>query len=138
MPDLSAFQKFVEVGRVVLLKAGPYAGKTAVIVEIIDHKRALIDGPTTGVPRQSYPYKHVVLTTIVVKDLPRASGTPTVKKYIEKCEADKKWEATSWAKKRALVERRKKLSDFERFSFMVTKRSRRDKIRKTVCKSKKA
>ena len=54
--DLSTFQKFVEVGRgesndlgdaaladlriiVVLLKAGPYAGKTATIVEIIDHKR---------------------------------------------------------------------------------------------------
>jgi hypothetical protein len=54
--DPSAFQKFVEVGRgesndldgaaradprfiVVLLKTGPYAGKTATIVEIIDHKR---------------------------------------------------------------------------------------------------
>lgn len=100
-----------------------------------DHvPQALIDGPTTGVPRQSYPYKHVVLTSHVVKDLPRAAGTTTVKKYIEKCEADKKWEATSWAKKRDLVNRRKKLSDFERFSVMLGKRTRRDKVRKTLCK----
>ncbi|KAG8863918.1 hypothetical protein FRC20_010461 [Serendipita sp. 405] len=39
MPDPSAFKKFVETGRVVLLKGGPHAGKTAVIVEIIDHNR---------------------------------------------------------------------------------------------------
>ena len=35
--------KLVEVGRVVLLRAGPYAGKIATIVEIIDHKR--VRGP---------------------------------------------------------------------------------------------
>jgi len=29
----------VEVGRVVLFSAGPYAGRLAAIVEIIDHKR---------------------------------------------------------------------------------------------------
>src|SRR4051812_42432829 len=65
--------------------------------------QALIDGPTTGVPRQSYPYKHVVLTTFVVKDLPRGCGTSTVKKYLEKHEVDEKWKKTSWAKKRAVV-----------------------------------
>lgn len=31
--------KLVEVGRVVLIRSGPYTGKLAVIVEIIDHKR---------------------------------------------------------------------------------------------------
>ena len=31
--------KLVEVGRVVLLSAGPYSNRLAVIVEIIDHKR---------------------------------------------------------------------------------------------------
>ena len=31
--------KLVEVGRVVLLRSGPHAGKLATIVEIIDHKR---------------------------------------------------------------------------------------------------
>lgn len=31
--------KYVEVGRVALFSAGPFAGKIAAIVEIIDHKR---------------------------------------------------------------------------------------------------
>lgn len=31
--------RHVEVGRIVLIKDGPSAGKLAVIVEIIDHKR---------------------------------------------------------------------------------------------------
>ncbi|PVG02102.1 putative RPL14B-ribosomal protein [Serendipita vermifera] len=132
MPDPSTFRKFVEVGRVVLIKDGPYSGKTATIVEIIDHNRALVDGPTTGVPRQSLPYKHLVLTSFVVPKLPRAAGTPTVKKHIEKCDVDSKWAATSWAKKRDLVERRKKLSDFERFKVMLGKKQRRDKVRKSL------
>lgn len=138
---------------VVLLKSGPYAGKTATIVEIIDQNRvysisqtgsslltlpssqALIDGPTTGVPRQPFPYKHLVLTNFVVKDLPRGAGPTTLKKYIEKSDVESKWEATAWAKKRAVVQRRKALSDFERFKLMIKKRSRRDKVRKTLCKA---
>lgn len=31
--------KLVEVGRVVLIRSGPYTGKLAAIVEIVDHKR---------------------------------------------------------------------------------------------------
>lgn len=31
--------KLVEVGRVVLIRGGPYTGKLAVIVEIVDHRR---------------------------------------------------------------------------------------------------
>ena len=38
--DISASSwKLVEVGRVVLIRNGPSAGKIAAIVEIIDHKR---------------------------------------------------------------------------------------------------
>lgn len=31
--------KLVEVGRVVLIRSGPFTGKLAAIVEIIDHRR---------------------------------------------------------------------------------------------------
>lgn len=31
--------KLVEVGRVVLIRRGPYIGKLAAIVEIVDHRR---------------------------------------------------------------------------------------------------
>jgi len=115
----SNFKRFVEVGRgasiihslcitktdlshqlVVLLKAGPYAGKIAVIAEIIDHNRvcrtfhptfsvlippqALIDGPTTSVPRQPFPNRHLSLTPLALTKLPRAASSGVIKKQLEK------------------------------------------------------
>jgi len=86
---------------VVLLKSGRHTGRIAVIVEIIDHNRvrgsmsytssvltrvlqAIIDGPTTGVPRQAFPYRHLTLTPHTVPKLPRGAGSGTVKKYVDK------------------------------------------------------
>ena len=47
--------KLVEVGRVALINSGPYAGRIAAIVQIIDHKRvcmlwesSMIPQPTLG------------------------------------------------------------------------------------------
>lgn len=37
--DESTFKRYVEVGRVVLISDGPFEGKLATIVEIIDHNR---------------------------------------------------------------------------------------------------
>ncbi|KIK03105.1 hypothetical protein K443DRAFT_491800 [Laccaria amethystina LaAM-08-1] len=70
MSTESNFKRFVEIGRIVLLKSGPFSGKIAGIAEIIDHNRAIIDSPTTGVPRQSYPYKHLTLTPLKLSGLP--------------------------------------------------------------------
>lgn len=95
----------------------------------------MIDGPTTGVPRQSYPYRYLSLTSLVVANLPRGAGSGSVKKVLEKSGVDAKWEATSWAKKRALVARRKQLNDFERFGVMLAKRKRRDTVRKHLKKA---
>ncbi|KAG8705991.1 hypothetical protein FRC09_002640 [Ceratobasidium sp. 395] len=138
MPAPSTFKRFVEVGRVVLLKSGPSEGKIAVIVEIVDHNRAIIDGPSTGVPRQSYPYRHLVLTPLTVKGLPRGAGSGAVKKYIEKSDVVTKWENSSWAKKRAAVAKRRTLSDFDRFSVLVLKKQRRDTVNKGLAKNKKS
>ena len=47
------FKKFVEVGRVAVLRGeGPNQGKIAAIVNVIDQNRVLVDGPTSGVLRQ--------------------------------------------------------------------------------------
>ncbi|KAG5352793.1 hypothetical protein E4T56_gene7930 [Termitomyces sp. T112] len=137
MPE-SNFKRFVEVGRVVLLKAGPSAGKIAVIAEIIDHNRAIIDGPTTSVPRQAYPYKHLALTPLKLTGLPRAAGTGAVRKLAEKEALAEKWEKSAWAQKRAAMEKRRSLNDFGRFSVMLAKKQRRDVVRKAIHKAKKA
>ncbi|KAJ6631012.1 60S ribosomal protein L14 [Mycena sp. CBHHK59/15] len=134
----STFKRFVEVGRVVLLKSGPFSGRIAVIAEIIDHNRAIIDGPTTGVTRQSYPYKHLTLTPLTLTKLPRAAGSGVIKKHLEKEATIEKWDKSSWAQKRAATEKRRSLSDFGRFSVMLAKKARRDAVRKTIYKSKKS
>ncbi|KAH9057974.1 60S ribosomal protein L14 [Lactarius deliciosus] len=132
MPRESNFARFVEVGRVVLLKAGPHAGRIAVISEIIDHNRAIVDGPTTGVPRQAFPYRHLTLTSLTVPKLPRNAGSGTVKKHLEKADTVSKWESSAWAKKRAAAAKRRTLTDFERFQVVVHKKARRDKVRKVL------
>ena len=46
------FKKFVEIGRVVVINYGPYAGKIAVIVDILNTTRVLVHGPKEGVRKQ--------------------------------------------------------------------------------------
>jgi large subunit ribosomal protein L14e len=55
-----------------------------------------------------------------------------VKKYVEEAGMVAEWDSSAWAKKHAAAEKRRTLSDFERFQVMVHKKSRRDKVRKVV------
>ncbi|KAJ3501574.1 hypothetical protein NMY22_g18880 [Coprinellus aureogranulatus] len=117
-----------------MIKGGPSSGRIAVITEIIDHNRAIIDGPTTSVPRQSFPYKHLTLTPFKVT-IPRAAGTAVVKKTVEKEGVVEKWNQSKWAQKREAAEKRRSLSDFDRFKVMVQKKQRRDVVRKALNKA---
>lgn len=121
-----------------LLKSGPCSGKIAIIAEIIDHNRVIIDGPTTSVPRQSFPFKHLALTSLKLTKLPRGAGTGTIRKQVEKEALVEKWDKSSWAQKRAAVDKRRSLNDFGRFRVMLAKKQRRDIVRKTLAKAKKA
>jgi large subunit ribosomal protein L14e len=49
-----------------------------------------------------------------------------------------KWNESAWATKRAATEKRKSLNDFERFKTFVTKKGRRDVVRKSIKGAKKA
>merc|ERR1711939_1021997 len=121
--------KLIEVGRVVTLRSGPFEGKLATIVEIIDAGRILIDGPSTkegaAVPRQAIHTSTVSLTPWVIPNLPEAAGTGAVKKL---------WAESSWAKKREQFERRKNLTDFERFKVMRLKKQQRFETMKAHAK----
>ncbi|KAL4884011.1 ribosomal protein L14-domain-containing protein [Aspergillus karnatakaensis] len=114
--------KLVEVGRVLLIRSGPFTGKLAVIVEIVDHKRVLVDGPSTEeakiVPRHVLPLSHATLTHFTIPKLPRAAGTGPVKKLWAQNEIDGKWAKSSISKKTESASRRKNLTDFERFKVL--------------------
>ncbi|CDR88249.1 probable RPL14B-ribosomal protein [Sporisorium scitamineum] len=131
----ASFKRYVEVGRVVLVEEGPSAGQLAVVVEIIDHNRAIIDSPSTGVARQVFAFKHLTLTKLTVPGLPRGAGSPTVKKFFDKAGVAEKWAASGWAKKRAAIKTRRSLSDFDRFNVMLLKKQRRSVLSPAVKKA---
>ncbi|KAF7729047.1 hypothetical protein EC973_005078 [Apophysomyces ossiformis] len=132
-----SFKREVEVGRVALINYGPDAGKLAVIVEIVDHNRALIEGPTTGVVRQAFPYRRMTLTPLVVKGLPRGASQKVVKKYLEKNDTIAAWNKTNWAQKLAKRQVRANLSDFDRFKLRKFRSQRRFAVASAVAKAKK-
>ncbi|RLV93410.1 60S ribosomal protein L14-B [Spathaspora sp. JA1] len=121
--------RLVELGRIVLVDNKDLA----TIVQIIDHKRVLIDGPK--IQRQAVALAKVVLTPIVLPNLPRGARTATVNKKWAAVEIDSKWAATTWAKKLAAKERRAELSDFERFQVLVLKKQRRFATKKALAKA---
>ncbi|GAA5816845.1 hypothetical protein MFLAVUS_010379 [Mucor flavus] len=130
------FKRQVEVGRVVLINYGPDSGKLAVIVDIIDHNRALIDGPTTGVTRQAFAYRRMVLTPLVIKDLPRNVGQSALVKALEKAQIVASWEKSAWAKKLEQRKVRASLTDFDRFKVSKLKNKRRFAVA-SACKAAK-
>ncbi|CEJ00037.1 Putative 60S ribosomal protein L14e [Rhizopus microsporus] len=132
-----SFKRQVEVGRVVLINSGADAGKLAVIIDIVDHNRALIDGPTTGVARQAFPFRRMVLTPIVIKNLPRSIGQGALKKAIEKSDVVAAWNKTAWAKKIEQRNVRASLSDFDRFKLLKYKNQRRFALASTLAAAKK-
>ncbi|EGF84432.1 hypothetical protein BATDEDRAFT_85243 [Batrachochytrium dendrobatidis JAM81] len=129
------FSRLVEVGRVVNITFGPDAGKLAVIVEIIDHGRVLVDGPTTGVTRQSLPFKRLALTSIVLK-IPRGVGSYALKGMVEKQDLLGLWGQTAWAKKIQQRATRAALTDFERHNLRRLRAQKTAVIAKCLAKTK--
>ncbi|KAF2098112.1 ribosomal protein L14 [Rhizodiscina lignyota] len=137
--DVSASSwRFVEVGRVALFASGPYTGRLAAIVEIIDHKRVLVDGPSEDpakiVPRHAAPLSSISLSAIVIPKLPRAIGNGPLKGKWKESKVDEQFENTSWAQSRQTKEKRRKLNDFERFKVMRLKKQVRFEQKKALAK----
>ena len=130
------FSRYVEPGRVAVINYGDENGKIGVIVDILDERRVLFDGPTTGVTRAVYPLKRLSLTDIKL-DLGKGARTGSVRKAAEKENLEDQWNKTSWAKKIASRARRAELTDFERFKVMVLRRQRTARLNKVLKGGKK-
>ncbi|XP_046340433.2 60S ribosomal protein L14-like, partial [Haliotis rufescens] len=131
------FKRFVEVGRVAYIAFGDDKGKLAVIVDVLDQNRALIDGPCSNVTRNSINFKALQLTPLKLK-LGNSARTGTVVKAWKKEGIDKKWSETTWAQKLAKQEKKSKLSDFDRFKLMKAKQARNRVIKAEFGKLRKA
>mmetsp|Transcript_145124 Transcript_145124/g.205410 ORF Transcript_145124/g.205410 Transcript_145124/m.205410 type:complete len:144 (+) Transcript_145124:76-507(+) len=115
------YTNFVEVGRVVYVHFGAERGKLAVILDILNENKVLVEGPTTGVDRQLMPIKRLSLTRLTVPII-RNATTKTLTAAIKKVDLEKKWAETSAAKRIAQRTTRARLNDFDRFRAMVHKR----------------
>merc|ERR1711935_468910 len=111
------YAKFVEIGRVAYIAFGPDAGKLAVIVDVIDQNRALIDGPASGVARRQCSFKFLHLTEYVIK-IGNSARKGSVLKAWTKADIPTKWENSTWCKKIQNREKRILLSDFDRFKML--------------------
>ncbi|CAK4031480.1 probable 60S ribosomal L14-A [Lecanosticta acicola] len=130
----------VEVGRIAFFGSGPYTARVAAIVQIVDHKRVLVEGPSDkpelAVPRHAAPLSSLSLTGIVIDKLPNAVGSGALKKKWAEAEIDQKWTNSSYAKKLDKQARRKQLSDFERFKVMRLRKQARFETRKALAQAK--
>lgn len=131
----SLFRRFVELGRICLINYGPDYGKLCVIIDVIDHNRVLIDGPSTinGIKRQQYNLKRLSLTNFKI-NIPKGARVRTVEKAYKKANIQEKWKKTSWAKKLHSREVKDNLTDFQRFAVMMAKKKLNGRLAKQVNK----
>jgi large subunit ribosomal protein L14e len=120
----------MQVGRVVLVNFGPHKNKLAVVVDIVDQNKCLIDGGTLGI-RQMISYSRIALTDFVVT-IERNAAPKEITKAWTEADITTKWEATSWAKKLSSKVKRANLNDFDRFKVMVAKKQKSEIIRKKL------
>ena len=113
------FTKFVEVGRVARINFGPLEGKLAVIVDILNENRVLIDGQ--HIKRQLIPVRRLRLTGTVVK-IGRGARTGSVKQVLEKEQVQTKWENSPLGKKIQAQQTRANLTDFQRFKATILRK----------------
>eukprot|EP00605_Chrysophyceae_sp_TOSAG23-4_P000124 GSChrysophyteH1.ASY1.ANO1.137.1 assembled CDS len=132
------FSRFVEIGRVALINYGPDAGKLCTIVDIIDQKRVLVDGPQneTGVHRQPIALKRLSLTDIVVTGLGKGTRQKGLVAAWKSQGTMAAWQKTAWATKLANKAKRASLGDFDRFKVMVAKKQRSAAIQDALAKMK--
>ena len=119
-----------------------YGSRKKLKVGRLTSLQALIDGPSTdtktAVPRQSIALAQLILTPLVLEKLPRGARTGAVKAQWEKAGIEAKWQESAWAKKRSQKERRRQLTDFERFKVMRLRKQARFEVRKSLAKVKAA
>merc|ERR1711915_344585 len=135
------FRKFIQIGRVVFLSEGRYKGKLAVIVDIIDCNRALIDGPCTGVPRQSFKFSDMQLTKYLLK-IQRSQRSKGVRLEWERVQISQHFASSQWQQNLTKREVRCKMTDYDRFKLGKARSSRnriiKDAFRRIQKKSFKA
>lgn len=136
--DLTVRQRFVEMGRVLLVNYGDQTGKLGVVIDIINENSVLVDGVHGSdeyvSSRQVIKLTWVSLTDIVV-DIAREPKQTEVKAACSSLLSD--WNATAWAKKIAMKKKRTSMTDFQRYKLQAAKTAKSKLFRAELAKAKK-
>jgi large subunit ribosomal protein L14e len=91
----------------------------AVIVDVIDSNRVLVN--SLDFPRSQVNIKNIILTGLVVK-VPRNARKAALKKVLAKDNTVQKYSQLAAVKRIALLRKRAKMNDFDRFRVFLAKR----------------
>merc|ERR1719183_2985835 len=116
-----------------LFSYGSDVNKLCTIVDIIDEKRVVIDGPTTGVMRQPMPIKWLNLTDFKC-ELKRGSKEKALKAALKAIDAVGSFQKSAWGKRLAAKAKKATLTDYERFRLMLAKKTKSKLVAKKIKK----
>ena len=108
------YTQFVEVGRICLISFGPLVDQLAVIVDIVDENRVLIDVISSEESRQTIPIKRLKLTEFKVA-INKAGDRAEIAKVIQTEGISKKFAETKWGQRLQRQKAATQLNDFQRF-----------------------
>lgn len=128
----------LELGRVVYINYGPQAGKAAVVVDIVNGTKVVIDGPGLDVERQVISTRRLDLTKFRLANFSKADKRGELRKKIEAFDLARRFASCGVGKRIAKQQKRASLSDFDRFRVHVLKRKLAKAVRTHVNKNRKA
>merc|ERR1719502_2334628 len=129
------FERFVEPGRLCRISYGSDVNKMCTIIDIVDEKRVIVDGPAslTGVMRQPMPLKWLNLTDFKC-ELKRGAKEKALKAALKESDAVGSFEKSAWGKKIAAKAKKASLTDYERFRLMLAKKTKSKLVAKKIKK----
>merc|ERR1711976_378264 len=130
-------ETLLSIGRVVYINFGELAGKIAVVVDIVNQNRVVIDGPGLDVDRQVVSVKRLELTKFLLSEYNMNDSRGELKKKIEKFNLLNRFMSCGLGKRMKKQQRRRNLTDFERFKVLVLRRKLSRVVRTNINKNRK-
>ena len=105
----------LEIGRIVLFTFGPHVNKLAVVVDMVSASQILVSGPGLGVPKTLTNVKRLRLTKFRLASVQKNEKFTSLTEKIASANVQAVFDQTSLGTKLRNQEKRKNLTDFERF-----------------------
>jgi len=119
-------KNFVQIGRVAIINSGPEKGKFAVIANVIDHKRVLIDSPKTAddkytsLKRQAYSTRHLRIMKYRLSMRPDETHN-VISDLWSKHKITQRLLSSKYMVRKLKQEKKENLTDFDRFKLYKLK-----------------